>query len=715
MMQEWFTAKELADLKLPEMPTTQQGIDKKAKAEKWPSRQRIGRGGGREYHIAVLPNTAFDALHGDALDHMKGRHLNVPVTKSAPEPVTNEQKAFVRRTMVSIFDEYRVAMKLPIFRAEVNFIDMFTKHRAQNDLSVFSEIIFRAIHSLSIQTLRRWRNAVANDTRESLGLAYGKRKGNSALAKGNNGEVGMMIAAVIVTHPQLKPGHIRDLVRAQFGDTLVMKNQTTGAEYNVPLPTIRSFERHIAQWKADNSQVFRKMTNPDGYKNSHQMALGSQSQIADGLNSVWEIDASPTDALCADGRYTIYAIIDVWSRRAMFYVSKTAKTDASLQMVRRAIMAWGVPKIIKTDNGSDFVSHRFSLVLKKSLEIEHKTCKPYTPEGKPHVERVIKTVQHQLMPLLPGYIGHNVAERSQIESRKTFAKRLGEKTEKIFSVSMTHEELQDYLNRWATDKYSHAAHGGLDGISPFAKAASWQGEIRRVASERALDLLLAPIAGEDGIRVISKKGIKINGRQYFGAALELHARERVLVRHDPEDTSKVYVFKESGDFLCEANDFEALPQDEQIEQATRARLNQKNYINNQVAEIKQAAKEYDLTPVGITKAILDQAKADNVVVELPRPSVSYQTSALDAAEEAIVSSTSRPSSFRDMAPVPKKLSDSERLWERRKRILQAQLGGKEVSDTDVKWLEFYETTPSFLSRQHLEEMRASYEVENEDV
>lgn len=716
MINEWYTAQELANLRLPSLPTTKRRINSLATRENWNNRQRKGRGGGREYHISVLPNAAFNALHGDALEQLKGFNLNLPITPTKKEPVTNEQKAFARRTMVDIFEEYRIAMKLPVLKAEASFMDMYAAHLAKNDLSVFSDLIFRAIKSCSIQTLRRWRKAVTEDTREGLGLAYGKRKGNSALEKANEGKVGMMIAAIIVAHPQLKPGHIRDLVRAEFGTTLKMKNQITGVEYDVSLPTIRSFERHVAQWRIDNSQVFRKMTNPDGFKNSHQMALGSQSQIADGLNSVWEIDASPTDALCADGRYTIYAIIDVWSRRTMFYVSKTAKTDSSLQMVRRAILAWGVPKIIKTDNGSDFVSHRFSMTLKQALEIQHRTCKPYTPEGKPHVERVIKTVQHQLMPLLPGYIGHNVAERSQIESRKTFAQRLGVDDNKAFAVTMTHSELQAYLDSWAHDKYAQAPHGGLNGMTPFAKAASWTGEIRRLASERALDLLLAPIAGKDGWRYITKKGIKIEGRQYFGSTLELHVGERVFVRHDPEILSKVFVFSEAGNFMCEANDFEALPQEEQIEQATQARHSQKKHIREQVAEIKDAGKNYKLSSLNITNAILDLAKTDNVVVELPRPSTPYETAALNAAEGAL-DSTITQLNISPYVPAmqERKLSDSERLWERRKLILQAQLGGKEVSETDIKWLGIYEATPSFLSRQHLEEMRASYEIPTEDV
>ncbi|WP_425646786.1 hypothetical protein [Agrobacterium leguminum] len=48
-----------------------------------------------------------------------------------------------------------------------------------------------------------------------------------------------------------------------------------------------------------------------------------------------------------------------------------------------------------------------------------------SPEQKGHVERIIKTFQHEVGPQLSGYIGHSVADRKAIEGRKSFAQRLG--------------------------------------------------------------------------------------------------------------------------------------------------------------------------------------------------------------------------------------------------------------------------------------------------
>lgn len=722
MIREWFTARELADFCLDGVPSTQPGIFFKAKKCEWTSRERTARGGGLEYHISNLPAAAqielIQKLVGEkTLSAMAEtcRTFECLTPEFTTPASTADDLKNAKIIIVGLFDQFCATSGLLITKAEDPFLTYYRNQRAAKNYAFVPEWVFNAVPDFSIPSLRRWRKSCEKAALRELSGKYGNRKGSSILNRAEDGKVAHFIAATLVSQPQLRAGHIRDLVRANFGAMLRVKDQKAGTISEVHLPKIRSFERHINEWKETHAQIHMKLTNPDAYKNHHQMAIGSQSQIATGLNHVWEIDASPVDALCIDGRYTLYAIIDVWSRRSMFMISKTAKTEASLQMIRRAIMAWGVPEIIKTDNGSDFKSARFMKAL-VGLEITQKLCKPYTPEGKPHVERLIKTIQHQLMPILPGYVGHDVAERSQIEARKTFAANLKVDDAEAFMVSMTHDDLFSMVSQWSQDKYNMAPHGSLGGMSPFAKAASWTGTIKRVNSERALDLLLSEIAGDDGTRVITKKGLRINNRKYFGATLELHIGESVMVRHDPEDSSKVYVFHADGNFMCEAIDYETLPSEERTELAVQAKASQKAAIKEPIIALRRAAKEYDLTPETISKTILDLATADRAnLVELPRPSVAYDTPALVAAEEAMDSTTPRPSAF--MMPQIQKakpMSDEDRWWERRKGIVLAQLSKQDVSETDEKWLNWYESTGEFRSRQHFEEMRVGLEAE-EDV
>lgn len=61
-MKQWFTPSELAELKLPGLPSTDRAIQMRAKREVWESRKRAARGGGFEYPVATLPETAQAAL-----------------------------------------------------------------------------------------------------------------------------------------------------------------------------------------------------------------------------------------------------------------------------------------------------------------------------------------------------------------------------------------------------------------------------------------------------------------------------------------------------------------------------------------------------------------------------------------------------------------------------------------------------------------------------
>jgi hypothetical protein len=62
-LKEWFTAAQLATLRLPGLPATRQGISRRASAGGWRHRIATGIGGERyEYHFAGLPRAAFETL-----------------------------------------------------------------------------------------------------------------------------------------------------------------------------------------------------------------------------------------------------------------------------------------------------------------------------------------------------------------------------------------------------------------------------------------------------------------------------------------------------------------------------------------------------------------------------------------------------------------------------------------------------------------------------
>lgn len=76
MAKGWFTAQKLANMKLPGLPATREGIQHRAGRERWAApesegttwRQRKGRGGGIEYRWTVLPQQTREHLLQSAPD-----------------------------------------------------------------------------------------------------------------------------------------------------------------------------------------------------------------------------------------------------------------------------------------------------------------------------------------------------------------------------------------------------------------------------------------------------------------------------------------------------------------------------------------------------------------------------------------------------------------------------------------------------------------------
>lgn len=77
-IQEWYDARELAELRLPGLPGSKAGITRVAGSRNWNRREVSGKGGTRyQYHYASFPARAFDALIA--------RILNVdPPSEDAP-------------------------------------------------------------------------------------------------------------------------------------------------------------------------------------------------------------------------------------------------------------------------------------------------------------------------------------------------------------------------------------------------------------------------------------------------------------------------------------------------------------------------------------------------------------------------------------------------------------------------------------------------------
>jgi putative transposase len=703
----WLTSAELAALQLPGLPSSKRSVNALADRERWAetrhARSRAGRGGGLEYRIDLLPleaRLAYMARCGVAapaeISEAAADQIAAAPDSSAVPSASAERDA--RLAILAAYDTFQRASQLSKTTGVHLFCDLYNSGGCS--LPDYAARIKR----VSPRSLVRWLSARQSGDIDMLAVDRGAaRRGQGLLDAAEGGALRATAIGLIAHQPHLSADHVRTILIDKFGSAITHQGRA------VPMPSVRTLQARLQFWREEHAAELLAITNPDAHK-SRARVTGARAHLVTRLNEMWQIDASPVDALCVDGRHTVYVCIDVYSRRIITHVSRTPRADAVALLLRKTLTAWGVPELIKTDNGSDFVA-RASVRLLSSLGIEVQRSDPYSPEQKGVVERAIGTMQRDLVALLPGFIGHNVTDRRRIEQRRSFAARLGIDDGRAFAVELSGEQLQRDLDAWSTDRYAHRPHGGLSGATPFSVAAAWSLPVRRIQDEAALALLLAPVAGQDGRRTVQKRGIRIEGSYYI--APEILPGETVFVRMDPADMGRAWVFDAEGEKFRGVAICPELAGVDPAAAVMEARAAQRRLIEERTAPIRAEARK--IKPRDMVEAVARQAaKQAGKLVELPRRSDSYSTPALTAAADGVrgrkapTAQPLRPADAALMAGIEadlaahasvpaaptnvRKLRTSETPQRRFRRCLDLEAAlarGEDIATADAIWLGSY--------------------------
>lgn len=453
------------------------------------------------------------------------------------------------------------------------------------------------------------------------------------------------------------------------------------------LPSKRSVERWVNKYREDNAQVLAAITHPDKWKNKYMPAFGTVGVSA--LNEKWELDSTPADVMLTDGRYNILGAIDVYSKRPKLLVSKTSTAGSVAKLIRDCLLEWGVPQIIKTDNGADYVSSQIKTAI-SVLGITQDISAPFSPWEKPHIERFFRTFSHGLLELAPGFIGHNVSDRSAIEDRKQFSDRLFKKGE-VIDINMSSEQLQKFADDWINHMYMHNEHSGesMNGKTPFQMVSEWSATIEKVQDERALDILLAPV----GERTVAKDGIRLDNFTYIAAELGPMVGEKVTIRKDPHDVGTIHVFQD-GEFICIAEDTRYVG----ISRQEIAHKGKQNSLKN-IAEAKKAIRSMKSKQnvKGLAEEILEAKRLENNVTLLPKKEKTYSNEHIESAIEAADMLSAEPLKIEQpkkpkLAAVASTPEDIYRRWLRLEQRIQA---GEKLEQKDLNWFKNYQQTAEF--------------------
>lgn len=637
-LKAWFTAQELADAAeagvLVGIPATKRGINDQAERENWHRYRALvktkkARGGTiTHYHINLL---SADVRVAYLARYIKVDADDLCVSGAAEANLSERARTerSARMIAVRLADRFRHLSRMTVMASDHLFVLTFNSGKVVG----LPDWVREVIGALSVRSLQRWRSAARENN--GLSLAHDPaeaRKGTGLLETANDGNVSMHILAWIAEFPALSADVVRDQIEYEFGTELIDRHGELK-----PLPPVRTFQAYMARLREEQKAVLLAHSNPDGYRSRMKLRGTNAYRYVTRANQMWMIDASPVDALCVDGRWSMYACVDVATRRYIIIFSKTPRAEAVLLLIRRAILEWGPPDVVKTDNGSDFLAVAVKRLF-DDLDIKPDTSKAYSPAEKGIVERAIKTFQHEVAPQLPGYIGHNVAERKAIEGKKSFAQRLGATERELFEVSMTVDDLRAWTDDWLKYIYHEAKHAGLKGMTPNEATARSTDAPRRV-DERALDVLLMPIAGQNGRRKFGPEGIRLDHRRYLSGTILVGTD--VFCRHDPDDLGRLYVYAADGrQFL----DIAVCPEFSGVNPAeyAKARIAEGNaLVTERLKDIKAEVRRIKKGPAAIARSIevakrrvAEKVVASANVIQLPKREERHTTPALEAALDA---------------------------------------------------------------------------------
>lgn len=331
------------------------------------------------------------------------------------------------------------------------------------------------------------------------------------------------------------------------------------------IPSERSFRRHLENDvpKAIVT-LFRK-----GQKALDDSALYYIERLYDDLevNDCWVTDNHTLDiqAKMEDGteklhRLYLTAFLDAKSGLITGWnVTDNPSINSTLFALRMGILRFGRPKVIYSDNGSEFSSYDFNNRGRRRKKEENMFEEGQTILGRlgiklqlarvknaraKHIERFFLSFKEHISKLFSTYTGGNVLERPESLKRTI---RNGE----IPTDSKLREVIGDLI-----ELENNAMYGGAEKkkYKGYTKIEVWNESVKRIKQVlmREEDLTLCLMRAKN-YQKVKRNGvfITIAGEQlwYNSEDTWLHQGEEVLVRYNPLDLSTVRLYDKEDRYL----------------------------------------------------------------------------------------------------------------------------------------------------------------------
>lgn len=548
-LKEAYSAKDLAEL----LGISPQAVAKRAKSSHpaWQSRQRQGRGGGREWLFA-----SFSQGMQLAVRAAEERRILAATAPMLTASAIGEQAMSQAMTSAIMDDKrrYRALAKADLVSLYLNWQKKHGSSVKNKDEFVLAyqggawpKLLAEFGEKVSWKSLERWKLQQAGGNVYSLADKRGIAcKGRTSLSEQHR---------TIILGQILNPNapHVSECTRK------IQKRCKAEGLHEPSDATIRRFVKAYTSECYDEWVLWR-----EGKK-----AWNDKCAIS--LLRDWNL-VGVGDIVIADGhvlnfetldpdtgrgkRMTLLLFYDGASRHPLGWeIMPTENTACISSAFRRTCLVLGkIPRVVYLDNGKAFRSKFFKgtsdfrqagfLGLYKDLGSEVVHAWPYHGQSKP-VERFFG-VMHDLEVFMPSYTGRDIASKpARMKRGEDLHRRL---YESLGGRPLTLEETHTEIARWFCEyvqRPQYRTH--LAGKTP---AEVFNAGIGEGVDPQRLTLLML----QKEIKTISKDGIRHMGRLYWHEALSSR-RHSVLIRYDEQlSPYTVLVYDMDGNFICEARD-----------------------------------------------------------------------------------------------------------------------------------------------------------------
>ena len=542
--QQWFTAAELAELKLPGLATSKRGVQMIADREGWAiyrdatgllaSRKRAGRGGGLEYHLSLLPEAARKAL---------------AQVQPAKAELPDRESTLLRyeRLPQSLKDEALRRLGF-IQRVEQLARAGMTKTAALKETvaeAVRLAAVAGAKPEVSERSLHEWFGMIATvEPQDRVAYLAPRYAGRTA---GSDMPADAWEAYKAAYLRMEKPTHARCYREIS---RLADANGWT-------LPSPKSFERRVAREIPENVLILMR----EGPKAArHTFAAVDRSheglyphRLANLDGHLWDVQVEWEDG--TRGRPYCLAVQDIASgmplavrfdRTLNHHIVRLALGDTfrDFGLVERLLMDNGTENQAKEISGGiprmrgKAVEEEYDGLL-KTLGVEAIFATPYWGQAKP-VERMFRNWAHDIAKssaFAGAYCGHNAMVKP--ENHRSRAIPIAE-FEAVIRLEL--EYYRDQLGRQGVGMNGRSFRQVYqEGVAAHAP--------RRLSAEQ---LRLCMLASEPRPMDSQSGAVRLLGNLYWSPELAAIKRQKVRVRFDPADLSKpVYLYSLDNRFLLE--------------------------------------------------------------------------------------------------------------------------------------------------------------------